>query len=349
MKLLNVYTKFVFFLVIVLSTDPVLNTNPVTTIADGYTQECRTLLQKFPCNKVIVWGHKLHSHTHSYIHEAFVKTFNYLGIPTFWLDNHDDVTTFDFSKSLFITEGLVDQQIPLRDDCFYIIHHCDYEKYRHLYDINHCIALEVYTNDCLNHGVTMMEPYVYYSLERKILYMPWATDLLPHEIDEIKKNLPNIAKDNAIYFIGSIWGEEFGNMSQIAEFRRACSAKKISLISRMQVSDVEHRALIGRSCIAPAIQGAWQCKVGYIPCRIFKNISYGQMGITNNETVYNLFNKKIIYNQNIAQLLSDGLARSKTQNIEELYELMDFVKNNHTYLNRIASLLKLFYMIDNKS
>jgi len=91
--------------------------------------------------------------------------------------------------------------------------------------------------------------------------------------------------------------------------------------------------------LAPAIQGAWQCKVGYIPCRIFKNISYGAIGITNSKAVYDLFGGKIVYNEDTYQLCYDALDTIKNMDINELYELMDFVKEKHTYINRINYLL----------
>ena len=37
-------------------------------------------------NKVIIWGHELHNHTHSYIHNAFYRTFKYLGYNVYWFN-----------------------------------------------------------------------------------------------------------------------------------------------------------------------------------------------------------------------------------------------------------------------
>ena len=76
-------------------------------------------------NNIIIWGHKLHSHTHSYIHNAFFIAFKKLGYDTHWFDDNDDVSNFDFSNSLFITEHQVDNKIPKRDDCLYFIHFVD--------------------------------------------------------------------------------------------------------------------------------------------------------------------------------------------------------------------------------
>ena len=72
----------------------------------------------------------MHSHTHSYIHNAYVVAFKYLGFDTFWFDDKDDVSKFDFTNSLFITEHQVDNHIPKRDDCLYFVHRIkDPEKY----------------------------------------------------------------------------------------------------------------------------------------------------------------------------------------------------------------------------
>lgn len=82
--------------------------------------------------QVVLWGHKLHSHTHSYIHGAFVKAFEYKGYKTLWLDNNDNINNIDFNNSLFITEGQVDKNIPIRNDCYYVLHNCDGSKYANI-------------------------------------------------------------------------------------------------------------------------------------------------------------------------------------------------------------------------
>ena len=78
--------------------------------------------------KVVIWGHKLHSHTHSYIHNAFYNAFirNY---DTYWFDDTDDVSKFDFSNSFFITEHQVNKKIPCRTDCLYLSHFIDEGDY----------------------------------------------------------------------------------------------------------------------------------------------------------------------------------------------------------------------------
>lgn len=299
-----------------------------------------------PIKKVVLWGHKLHSHTHSYIHAAFYKAFKHLGYETYWLDNNDDVSRQDFSGSLFITEGQVDSHLPIRNDCFYILHNCSDAKYKALYEQGRAICLQVYTHDCRGRQVVYVDDYIGYTLADKCFYMPWATDLLPHEIEMRKYSMNRVRKNKKqIYFIGTIGGGEFGNDMIVNSFKQACEENKVHFKGIARVSEEENARLIQEAYMAPALQGSWQVQQGYIPCRIFKNISNGQLGITNSETVYKLFKEKIVYNSNPYQLFYDAKQRLETVTLAELHELMDFVKDKHTYLSRIKVLADFLYLV----
>ncbi|MFC1842087.1 hypothetical protein ACFLYU_00305 [Candidatus Dependentiae bacterium] len=297
-----------------------------------------------PFNKVIIWGHKLHSHTHSYIHYAFYKAFKHLGYETLWLDNKDDVSEIDFSNSLFLTEGQVDGKMPVRGDCRYILHNCKPDRYKQIFDTGNCIILQVYTHDCLDRNDKRIEKCMHIDTKNRVIYMPWATDLLPHEIDEIKKQVALEEKENFACYVGTISGHgQISNRNGIHRFSDACKSKGIPFRNRVKISPEESIRLIRTCFLAPAIQGPWQCEKGYVPCRIFKNISYGAIGITNSKTVYELFDKKILYNSDPYQLGLDAIEKMKQLDINELYELMDFVRDNHTYINRINY---LFWFMD---
>ncbi len=296
--------------------------------------------------KIVIWGHKLDTHTHSYIHYGFERAFKHLGYPTYWFDDADDVSQFDFSNALFLTAGTVENNIPLREDCHYILHNCDSPKYRPWLQSKKAIRLQVYTDDVLSRNVVKVDDFIYYDLssEEKVAYMPWATDLLPDEIEECKKKV--VQRERAVFWVGSLYGGPFGNTDELQGWIRACGEQGIAFHHSnpwaRPISMQEHCALIARSYMAPAIVGTWQKEKGYIPCRIFKNISYGQMGITNSRHTYELFKGKIVYNPDTYQLFFDAQERLHHLQLEELYELMDFVKTKHTYLNRIETLLQLF-------
>jgi hypothetical protein len=301
-------------------------------------------------DKVILWGHKLHSHTHSYIHWGLSRAFKHLGFDTYWFDNKDDVSSFDFSNSLFITEGQVDQNIPVRNDCYYVIHNCKPDKYQHLLNTNHAIILQVYSHDCLKRNDPSFSRCFHYDLSQPVIYMPWATDLLPHEIDKIKTKLPTVVKNNTTQFNGSAGGMGgFGNQNQLNAFRKASQEQGKTFVIRNagSCSMEENIASMQQAYMAPALQGTWQCENGYIPCRIFKNISYGALGITNSKAVYDLFEGKIVYNSDPYQLFYDAQKVLQTWSLKNQYELMDLVRDKHTYLNRIESLFSFFEMVQN--
>jgi hypothetical protein len=294
-------------------------------------------------DKVVIWGHKLHSHTHSYIHNGFFRAFQQMGYPVFWFDDNDVVDGFDFSNALFLTEGQVDKKIPIRMDCAYILHNCAPSKYRELFQANQAVIIQVYTHDVPpRSGCKEIEPFIYADKQDKCLYMPWATDLLPHEIDQVKRDLTQVGKGRTIVWVGTIGEGKFGNKEQLQPFFKAAKKAGYPLEHKTVLSMHENMQLVKSAYMAPTIVGKWQQEQGYIPCRIFKSISYGQMGITNSETVYKLFNGKIVYSPDTRDLFFKAQERLKTLTLQEMYELMDFVRDHHTYINRIQTILDFF-------
>jgi len=282
--------------------------------------------------KVVIWGHKLHSHTHSYVHNGFYRAFKHMGYDAYWFDNSDDISEFDFTGSLFITEGQVDEKIPLRDDCFYVTHNCYSDKYKSFK--GGVMPLQVYTDDVLGYGIPKVEEGVYYD---GTLYMSWATDLLPNEIIlEHPRDTPDTC-----WFIGSMGEGEFGNINELTPFKQACEDNGIKFCHASNISMEENRDKIRDSYLAPAIVGRWQKEKGYIPCRIFKNISYGQIGLTNSAATKRLLGDHVIYSADEYDLFRLGEERLNSRNyIERLEEDMAFIRDNHTYINRINTILK---------
>jgi len=315
-------------------------------------------------DKIIIWGHKLHSHTHSYIHNGFFIAFKHLNYNVLWLDDNSNITNIDFTNSLFVSEHQVCKKMPIRIDCKYILHNsfvdpgkAYYKKnagtwedirFKHLAEKGNVINMQVYRPKFVENK-TKMEDYVYYDISTYTLYFPWATDLLPHEINEIQKNLNSIkSNEKRINFVGTI-------VDEWKQFKKACTENNISFIHlggykgrKRNISLSDNIKLIQESYIAPAIQRQQQCDVGYIPCRIFKNISYGKMGFTNSKIVYELFDKKIIYNPCPYKLFYDAKNWIENDyNREHIIYLMNVVKTKHTYLNRINNIFNFFTILNN--
>jgi len=284
--------------------------------------------------QVVVWGHKLYSHTHSYIHGAFVKAFQHLGYKTLWLDNNDDLSNIDFENTLFLTEGQVDSGIPIKPDAYYVLHNCDMTKYR---EVMNKLIIQVYTDDVINsHGGIPIGNGCFQTAD--CLYIPWATDLLPAEIDQ---NIQRILVSKPILNFVGMMIEPWDQVKQWCE-QHQIAFREIGGFSNHRVDFEENQRLIQESFLAPAVQNAWQVEKGYIPCRIFKNISYGKMGMTNSRRVNELFGNRLLYHSNIHELMRMGV-EFEQRPVEEkrkiMVPLMEYVRDHHTYLNRVELLL----------
>lgn len=314
-------------------------------------------------DKVIIWGHFLHSHTHSYIHNGFYEAFKYMGYNTYWFDDNSNIEGFDFSNSLFISEHQVDFNIPKREDCLYFIHFLERDRYIGVPD-NNLINLKCAFRDTLRDKRQNSNIVIYPLNENNIefytkidnnyvYYMIWATDIFPERIQQNIDNIRDIINERnnrTINFIGS-------ETDPWRLVRLFCNRNGIDFIKKgasFNVNDKnnnksteENIELIQKSLIAPAFQDRLQVNDTYIPCRIFKNISYGRMGITNNELVNKIFDNKLIYNNDILTCIKQGIEFENIgidNIINRVTELMYFVKENHTYINRVKSLC---YFINN--
>jgi len=108
----------------------------------------------------------------------------------YWVKDQTELPDIDLHNALFITEGQVDRNIPQRLDCYYIVHNWDPQQYQDLFSHNRCIVLQVYTHDCLTlHAIEKIDDCIYCDMTQKMIFIPWATDLLPDEIEAIKQTM----------------------------------------------------------------------------------------------------------------------------------------------------------------
>lgn len=306
--------------------------------------------------KIVVWGHKLHSHTSSYVHYGFYKAFKELGYEIYWFDDKDDVSNINFENTIFLTEGQVDKNIPLNKTSKYILHNCKREKYE---DIVNKINIQFCHNAIEEEAVPIgqHETFIAYGpivkindytyIGKETLYQPWATDLLPKEIN--LDNAHNELSNKECIWVGTYGGgdTEFQNHKQLDPFFNECKKKNITVRIvdpwSSPVSPEKNKELVHNSFFSPSIQGAWQVKYGYAPsCRLLKNISYGHLPITNSETANKLFDNKLVYDSDSSVLFHKALEKKyDPKMIEELKFLMNEVKEKHTFINRVNQILKL--------
>lgn len=298
--------------------------------------------------RIVIWGHKLHSHTHSYIHYGFDKAFRYLGYETYWLDDNDNISGQNFDNCIFLTEGQVDNKIPQTNNSKYILHNCDGAKYKWLKNENR-INIQFFSTEVFRYGLKEINPYTFVGSD--IIHFCWATDLLPNEIDE--NNAHNEMSNRECIWIGSYsQGDktQFENNTQLDPFFNECRKNNINVrIINPWVrpcSPEENRKIVKNAFIAPAINGWFQKQTYYLPCRLFKNISYGHFGISNNEYANKIFDGRLIYSSDPAELFHKSIERkNEPKAIDNIKFLMNEVKEKHTYVNRIHSMLEFLSMV----
>lgn len=307
--------------------------------------------------KIIIWGHPLYSHTMSYIFYGFEKAAKYLGHEVYWIDHKafpTDNGTF-YKDAIFITEGSVDKDIPIRSDCTYIVHsiHPEDAKRKYLGKVKRFIDLrynhtnhkdEVYEFHIDKSKLQKIGPccYLEKNSEYDRVYMSWATDLLPHEFDYMKV-FKQREDPPSIYFLGTISNQgRCENASKINPLVESCNKAGIRFVHNdpwlRPLTAEQVRYFTEKSIIAPDIRGPELLWNGYVPCRIFKNISYGHLGITNSPEVYSELEGHCILTDS-SQMLSVGLQHKNDYG--RIKEDMKFVREYHTYINRLEALLSI--------
>jgi hypothetical protein len=317
-------------------------------------------------SKVIIWGHPLYSHTHSYVHESYYKAFKYLGYDVYWFHDEDYPTDFDYTNCLFIGEGFADKNIPINETSCYFIMYCpspgkyanagkyidvrmaafDFKDHIHNYSLDKSNAIKIgpacYYEPKTQNKVKVKNDYVDYEVEDyNKLYIGWATNLLP---DEINFDDAYICREPVIYYCGTISPHgEWQNYSNFVPFIKACQENNIPFIHNdpwsNPLSSEDVITLTKKSLLGIDIRSTKYEQHGLLICRVFKNISYGHLGLTNSKVFNEELDGNCIYNKDTEKLFYDGL--SNVDNYKMILSAMKIVKENHTYINRIKSYLSI--------
>lgn len=285
--------------------------------------------------KIVIWGHyPLHSSTHGYIHSTYAKAFQYLGHEVNWVPNSPDVD-LDFSNSIFFVEDSQKSYMPLRKDCKYITHHIE-TKYLTDAGVPYENALKL--GNCIQETEKFekVEDLCHWDNLSRTLYQTWGTDLLPNEIDvdnvvKFDWKKPDINYVGMMYEQGPFWIETFAYCAEKHN-------KEVKLFTQ-SVSYEENMQLIKESFVCPDFRSDWHLQCGYIPCRIQKNISYGQVQGTNSPFIKKAFGDYVVFG-GTPETLYDNLVDVASNNKVNMKEAMQFIKDKHTYINRITNILK---------
>lgn len=327
--------------------------------------------------QIIIWGFTLHTHTHSYIHAAWYKVFKALGFQVYWWPDEPVRSTLCLENTCFLTEGTVDHHIPLLASCTYLVHIAVHPaKYLnqgarlleiryHVQEINDfnyryqrpdtsvpgdALPLSLDTiydivPDDAAVALAKSRPITRFPYE--VVYMYWATDLLPHEFDESKAER---SRSSVWHYIGTV--DSHHPFHAFAAAVRASGGtvvlhnpwdKPLSHGETQCLMQDSHGTPDFRSHGTPEnrkkygrYQGDNHLETGYIPCRVFKAISYGQTGLTNSPVVKALLGDYVEYMSNPVDAIP--LVEKRMHDTAWRLAAMRHVAERHTFLQRAADL-----------
>lgn len=198
------------------------------------------------------------------------------------------------------------------------------------------VRLQVYTSNADQYGVEWA-PARRYDREQRLLFQPWGTDLLA---DEFLPPVFNAHAKHAV-FVGSIWDDNgLGNIQAINELKSALSNHRLTFAHHVHVTDEENVALVRGSRIAPAVAGQWQCDHAYLPCRVFKNVSYGSLAVTNVEKFTDLFGDALPTGT-VHEAVDAALALSEDDYLERAAAQQEVV-GRYTYRESLEAIGRAF-------
>jgi hypothetical protein len=308
-------------------------------------QELKDNSKKF--NKIIIWGLKTKWHTHRFVFEAYYKVFKKCNIPVIWVDDEKKYQDIVEKNDLIFTASgmtgkivpekfsLSDYNVPIRDDVYYCLH-AEKDFFIQRIKAEKHLVLKFYSNE--SEKYQKIYEAVHFDSATRTLYQPWGTDLLP---EEFKK--PTFNKNKFVFWVGSIWNDKnnHGNLEEISAFRKILKNNNLWFIHVRFIPNFINTLLVRISRLAPAIGGRRQVETNYLPDRMFKNISYGQLGFSNIEKFNNIFKDCNIYDKDMSIMTEKILSLSKDEYINMIKKQQDICKK-YTTLDHLNNILKLF-------
>ena len=293
--------------------------------------------------KVIIWGLKNTRNSLRFIHKGFYENFVKLGYETYWVD--DKPNNQEINSGVFFVSNVASQHIKFEKNSIYILHNMNLTKSEsdRLADNNiKYLNLQVYTKD--SKGVKIDNANTLFSQSTNTLFQPWGTPLLPNEwFDYVPKNRSRLE-----WWIGAVWNNSLnqGNVDTIRKYRKLLLKYNTILIrrggSRLRIngiSDFNNSRLIRNSRFGCTIVGEWQRRSSYIPCRLFKNLSFGIPPISNMNPPES-FTNKLGFMSDIEQLLDFAIFEDE-KNRKDRFNLAREEMKMFTYGKNIERILKV--------
>lgn len=276
---------------------------------------------------VVIWGLKdPTTSTQRHIHRHLFTVLHKIGCRVFWCENSSANNDLIENGSLVISSNQCCTNLQYTKDNWYAICHIQF----HIEECKNFVNLRVYGDEDFEPGSVFWDKTTVFLKSKNRVYQSFGTNLLPEEFLSPVFN----SNTNSLYWVGSIWNDvnNHGNIQNMGLLQKALRKYHIKFIHMQDISDEENIEKIRASRIAPAIGGDFQTKA-MMPCRIWKNISYGQLGVTNLSKAPDVFGTQIIYDLDIDRLVEKALSLNEKEYKDMILQQQEIVAKDHTYLN----------------
>ncbi len=319
----------------------------VVVVPKDWQEEVFSLRQEFhkKFSRFVLWGLKDKLLPDRFIHRGYYLTAKKLGLPTVWLEDRMENNALLRPGDLLMVLGdypsamrYVSTVLP-RPDVYY----CFYRTYRddivrQLQQENYLLRQE-YRNHLL-FGLQTVDTIrisqtegLYYNPTFRFLCQPYGTDLLPWEFRQPVFN----PTGRNVNYVGTRWRS---NEDSIKRFDKYLRSVRLKFQLHSFVTLAEHIDLIRQSRLAPAL-GGLDVGQNYPHCRMFKNISYGQLGYTDIPIHQDLYSRCHPPLGSLEEMSDYVLSMSEDDYIS-MTEAQQKITRRFTFLQHLANIFKYF-------
>lgn len=231
---------------------------------------------------VYLWGLRDSHISHKYIFLAYCNVFERFGIPFCWVDDADPNVEVAQNDLVLIYGNACNLDKVVKGNPYIIDFHVDETSPKYdtlkpevaaaLTETDKRVADKEHVGVTEEEADIVFDVFSKYSKERRTLAQPWGTDRHPDDFAPPSVNFTS----SDVVFNGTVWKSHWGNKEEIDALQATCSKLGLDLHLIANARGRQNSILIHNARFAPTIAGRGQAKAGYLACRFFKNISYGQ-------------------------------------------------------------------------
>ncbi len=304
-------------------------------------------LSELVFDRLVLWGLRDEFRDMTHIFSGFRHAAERLGLDVVWVNDTETDAHAVRPGALVVAYNGASVHVPCVQGARYLLHNLGGDPLLGRLPEASWLLYQVYTDDLMTAdgpawGCEQWDLFTFFQRDGRALFQPWGTDLLPDE------HHPPVfsGSSRVINWVGSVWDNELGqgNESAIAELVGVLGARGLEFRQHQAVAVDDMITLVRGSRIAPAFAGEWQVAQGYLPCRLFKNVSYGQLGITNVPRFADLLGDTWVGGATIAEQVdaalgcNEALYVERTRAQQELIAPYNYARKLHDISHAFESL-----------